>query len=149
MSKPATLSPLPIAKVPTRSRVDNLVVTCLAGTFVGLLPVPDLKLPHSLLRQSLRAVRADFEPGLASSQGDQAQRAYAFLSGTGGTRLSCDPLDVARLAADPAQVPDPELLLQFADSMRGTGVGIDSFCRQPPQPVCPRPLRFGRGEGGI
>ena len=62
------------------------------------------------------------------------QRAYAVLSGMGGTSLDCGTAAMARLASG-------ALSLEPFLANRGTSVGIEVFCRQPP--ACPRRLTSG------
>lgn len=131
------------------SRLENLQATCLAGTLLGLLPSQPGTPLQRTLSQGLKATLADFDPDQAPSQGKAGQRAYAFLTGTGATRLSCSRTELTPLAAGEPQVPDQEILLQFSDRLRGPGVGFDQFCRKPPQPICPRPLPMGGAGLGI
>ncbi|MEY4354221.1 MAG: putative neutral zinc metallopeptidase [Cyanobacteriota bacterium] len=131
------------------SRLQNLQATCLAGTLLGLMPSTPQQPLQTTLNQALRATLADFDPEQTPSEGKASQRAYAFLTGTGATRLSCSSAALSPLAAEDPQVPDREILLLFSDQLRGPSVGFDQFCRRPPQPTCPRPLAWGPATSGI
>lgn len=131
------------------SLLGNLQATCLAGTLLGLLPSTPGSPQQRTLSQGLKATLADFDPDQVPSQGKAGQRAYAFLTGTGATRLSCSQAALTTLAEADPQVPDQEILRQFSDQLRGPGVGFDQFCRQPPQATCPRPLPIGGAASGI
>ena len=131
------------------SRLQNLQATCLAGTLLGLMPSTPEQPLQSTLNQALKTTLADFDPEQAPSQGKAAPRAYAFLTGTGATRLSCSSAALTPLAAEDPQVPDGEILLLFSDQLRGPSVGFDQFCRRPPQPTCPRPLSWGTATSGL
>ncbi|MFM7512948.1 MAG: hypothetical protein ACKO3F_06190 [Cyanobium sp.] len=96
------------------------------------MPAADRRL---LLNNAISAGEQGFPATSAAPQfGTGPQRAYALLSGMGGTPLDCGPAAMGRLASG----AEP---LEAFMATRGTGVGIDTFCRQPP--ACPRDLRFG------
>ena len=108
---------------------------CLAGTLLGAIPAEDQDQQHTLLRQAVKTARVAYAPTLIKTRGTPGQRAYAVLTGTGGTGLTCSTEHMLRLSA--GDVPDPERISSLS-SNRDPGVGIESFCRQPP--ACPRRL---------
>lgn len=111
----------------------GLRAACAAGTLLAALPIPaaDRRL---VLNNAISAGEQAFPSSAAPQLGTGPQRAYALLSGMGGTPLDCGRAAMGRLArgAEP---------LEAFMATRGTGVGIDKFCRQPP--ACPRGLAFG------
>ena len=114
-----------------------LRAACNAGTLLAALPIPPAE-SRSLLNNAISAGEQAFSSSASSQIGTGPQRAYALLSGMGGTSLDCGAVAMARLArgAEP---------LEAFLSTRGTSVGIDVFCRQPP--ACPR--RLASTIGGI
>ena len=124
-ASPAT----PAASAATR----GLRAACVAGTLIAAVPLPaaDRRL---LLNNAISAGEQGFPASAAPQLGTGPQRAYALLSGMGGTPLDCGTTAMGRLASG----AEP---LEAFMATRGTGVGIDKFCRQPP--ACPRRLRFG------
>jgi hypothetical protein len=125
---PAT-APNPSAPAAT----PGLRAACAAGTLLAALPIPaaDRRL---VLNNAISAGEQAFPSSAASQLGTGPQRAYALLSGMGGTPLDCGRAAMDRLASG----AEP---LEAFMAIRGTGVGIDKFCRQPP--ACPRGLAFG------
>lgn len=115
---------------------------CLAGTMLGAMPLRDPSAQRKFLRQSVKMARVAYVPSLASEVGTPGQRAYALLTGTGCTRLTCSGKHMRQLAA--GDVPDQELISRLAAN-RDPSVGIEDFCRQPPE--CPRGLRSSMGVG--
>ena len=113
--------------------IPGLRAACAAGTLLAALPIPaaDRRL---VLNNAISAGEQTFPSSAAPQLGTGPQRAYALLSGMGGTPLDCGRAAMGRLArgAEP---------LEAFMATRGTGVGIDKFCRQPP--TCPRGLAFG------
>jgi len=113
--------------------IPGLRAACAAGTLLAALPIPaaDRRL---VLNNAISAGEQAFPSSAAPQLGTGPQRAYALLSGMGGTPLDCGRAAMDRLArgAEP---------LEAFMATRGTGVGIDKFCRQPP--ACPRGLAFG------
>ncbi|MFM9103333.1 MAG: hypothetical protein ACKOPS_19175, partial [Cyanobium sp.] len=104
-----------------------------AGTRLAAGPVPAAD--RRLLRSPAFAAGEQGFPASAAPQlGTGPQRAYALLSGMGGTSLDCGAAAMGRLASG----AEP---LEAFMATRGPGVGIETFCRQPPP--CPRGLRFG------
>lgn len=106
----------------------GLQAACRAGTLLGALPIPaaDRRL---VLNNAISAAEQAFASSASAQLGTGPQRAYAVLSGMGGTNLDCGATAMARLGSG-AQDIEPFL------ATRGTSVGIDVFCRQPP--ACPR-----------
>jgi hypothetical protein len=119
-------SPTPAA--PVASATDALRAACAAGTLLAAMPIPDSD-RRLLLNNAISAGEQAFPSSAAPKLGTGPQRAYALLSGMGGTPLDCSVAAMARLAggAEP---------LEAFLATRGTSVGIDRFCRQPP--ACPR-----------
>ena len=111
----------------------GLQAACAAGTLLAALPIPaaDRRL---VLNNAISAGEQAFPSSAAPQLGTGPQRAYALLSGMGGTALDCGRAAMGRLARG-AEPPEASM------ATRGTGVGIDKFCRQPP--ACPRGLAFG------
>ena len=117
---------------------------CLAGTLLGAMPAADPAAHRRILQQAVKTARVAYAPSLAPVVGTPGQRAYALLSGTGGTRFTCSAAHMRQLAA--GTVPDPELIERLTAN-RDPSVGIESFCRQPP--ACPRRLGASVGVGAI
>ena len=113
--------------------IPGLRAACAAGTLLAALPIPaaDRRL---VLNNAISAGEQAFPSSAAPQLGTGPQRAYALLSGMGGTPLDCGRAAMGRLArgAEP---------LEAFMATRGTGVGIAKFCKQPP--TCPRGLSFG------
>jgi hypothetical protein len=128
---PAMASPSAPAATP------GLRAACAAGTLLAAVPLPaaDRRL---LLNNAISAGEQGFPSSAAPQLGTGPQRAYALLSGMGGTPLNCGTAAMDRLASG----AEP---LEAFMATRGTSVGIDKFCRQPP--ACPR--RLGVGVAGI
>jgi hypothetical protein len=99
------------------------------------LPAADRRL---VLNNAISAGEQGFPSSAAPRLGTGPQRAYAILSGMGGTPIDCGTAAMNRLASG----AEP---LEAFMATRGTSVGIDKFCRQPP--LCPRGLSFG--DAGI
>ena len=121
---------------PLPSRAANLRSTCLAGTLLGLISTDQPAQLHDLLQQSIKTARVAYAPSLSSRQGIPGQRAYALLTGTGGTRLSCSEEHMALLARFPQQVPDADLFDTLTTN-RDPIAPLDGFCIAPPMPKCP------------
>ena len=111
----------------------GLQAACAAGTLLAALPIP-AAYRRLVLNNAISAGEQAFPSSAAPQLGTGLQRAYALLSGMGGTALDCGRAAMDRLARG-AEPPEASM------ATRGTGVGIDKFCRQPP--VCPRGLSFG------
>ena len=111
----------------------GLRAACVAGTLLAAVPLPaaDRRL---LLNNAISAGEQGFPSSAAPQLGTGPQRAYALLSGMGGTPLDCGSAAMGRLASG----AEP---LEAFMATRGTSVGIDKFCRQPP--ACPRRLSVG------
>jgi hypothetical protein len=118
---------------PTPTATAGLQAACAAGTLLAAVPLPaaDRQL---LLNNAISAGEQGFPSSAAPQLGTGPQRAYALLSGMGGTPLHCGTAAMDRLASG----AEP---LEAFMATRGTSVGINKFCRQPP--ACPRRLRFG------
>ncbi|MFM7549134.1 MAG: hypothetical protein ACKO45_00230 [Cyanobium sp.] len=112
-----------------------LRAACNAGTLLAAMPMPPAE-RRLLLNNAISAGEQAFPSSVSSHIGTGPQRAYALLSGMGGTSLDCGSAAMARLAGG-AQPLEAFL------ATRGTSVGIDVFCRQPP--ACPRRLMVGVG----
>ena len=114
------------------SATAGLQAACRAGTLLGALPIPtaDRRL---VLNNAISAAEQAFDSSASGQLGTGPQRAYAVLSGMGGTNLDCGAKAMALLGSGKANI-EPFL------ATRGTSVGIDVFCRQPPS--CPRYLGF-------
>jgi hypothetical protein len=109
----------------------------LLGQAPGLQPHAD--------RSPLSAAFTAFPSPLNGQQGTPAQRAYAVLTGLGGTASDCGDAAIANLAA--GVVPDPEWLRALADPDRSTGGGaikdvLNALCLPKPPLNCPRPRRL-------
>jgi hypothetical protein len=111
----------------------GLRAACAAGTLLAAVPLPaaDRRL---VLNNAISAGEQGFPSSAAPQLGTGPQRAYAILSGMGGTPIDCGTAAMNRLASG----AEP---LEAFMATRGTSVGIDKFCRQPP--LCPRGLSFG------
>jgi hypothetical protein len=117
----------------TPPATSALRAACAAGTLLAAVPLPaaDRRL---LLNNAISAGEQGFPSSAAPQLGTGPQRAYALLSGMGGTPLDCGTAAMGRLASG----AEP---LEAFMATRGTSVGIDKFCRQPP--ACPRRLSVG------
>jgi len=125
---------------PQASVAANLQAYCFGGTLLG--QAPGLRPPAD--RSPLSAAFTAFPAGLNRQQGTPAQRAYAVLTGLGGTASDCGDAAIANLAA--GVVPDPERLWALADPDRSTGAGalnnvLQALCLPKPPLDCPRPRR--------
>jgi hypothetical protein len=127
----ATPSTAPNPSAPAAT--PGLRAACAAGTLLAAVPLPaaDRRL---LLNNAISAGEQGFPSSAAPQLGTGPQRAYALLSGMGGTPLDCGSAAMGRLASG----AEP---LEAFMATRGTSVGIDKFCRQPP--ACPRRLSVG------
>jgi hypothetical protein len=124
---------------PQQSLSANLQAFCFGGTLLG--QAPGLQ-PHAD-RSPLSAAFTAFPAPLNGQQGTPAQRAYAVLTGLGGTASDCGDAAIANLAA--GVVPDPERVLALADPDRSTGAGalkdvLQALCLPKPPLGCPRRL---------
>jgi hypothetical protein len=113
---------------------------CFAGTLLGQAPA----LTPPAGGKALSAARSAYPSRLNGSQGSAAQRAYALLTGLGGTASDCADAAMARLAA--GAPPDPDLLRLLATNPdRSTGDGamedvLNALCLPKPPLGCPRRL---------
>jgi hypothetical protein len=126
---------------PQGSVAANLQAFCFGGTLLG--QAPGLRPPAD--RSPLSAAFTAFPARLNGQQGTPAQRAYAVLTGLGGTASDCGDAAIANLAA--GVVPDPERLRALADPDRSTGGGalkdvLQALCLPKPPLDCPRPRRL-------
>ena len=117
----------------------NLQAFCFGGTLLG--QAPGLRLPTD--GSALSAAFTAFPARLKGQQGTPAQRAYALLTGLGGTASDCGDAAIANLAA--GVVPDPDRLRALADPDRSTGGGaikdvLNALCLPKPPLGCPRHL---------
>jgi hypothetical protein len=124
---------------PQRSLSANLQAFCFGGTLLG--QAPGLRPPAD--RSPLSAAFTAFPAPLNGQQGTPAQRAYAVLTGLGGTASDCGDAAIANLAA--GVVPDPERVRSLADPDRSTGAGalkdlLQALCLPKPPLGCPRRL---------
>jgi hypothetical protein len=117
----------------------NLQASCLAGLLLnqrrGLRP----DTPKQWLSPAFTAYAARD----ATTQGTAGQRAYALLSGLGGTRSSCASKAMAALGTN--SVPDPALLKELAeepDKRRATAIQRQ-FSPEKFLPLPPRNLQQG------
>jgi hypothetical protein len=143
----AILSPQS-GKAPLPPVAANLQATCLAGTLLGANPAQDPALLKSTLEQAVKMARVAYAPTEFTLQGSPGQRAYALLTGTGGTKLSCSAASMTLLTQSPGTIPDRELF-EILTTNRDPNVGIQKFCRQPPHPSCPLRLGVSSGVAGI
>jgi hypothetical protein len=129
-------SPLPPG-APAPAATAGLQAACRAGTLLAASALSDQPTQRQWLEASIRTAAQGLDSSAAGQLGTAPQRAYAVLTGIGGTPLDCSAAAMARLAAD--QVPiDPDL------GTRGPGsLGLEVACRQPP--ACPRRLQSGLG----
>ncbi|MEB3157622.1 MAG: hypothetical protein VKO26_09330 [Cyanobacteriota bacterium] len=111
----------------------GLQAACAAGTLLAAATLPAAD-RQPLLNNAISAGEQGFPSSAAPRLGTGPQRAYALLSGMGGTPLNCGTAAMDRLASG----AEP---LEAFMATRGTSVGLNKFCRQPP--ACPRRLRFG------
>ncbi len=127
----ATPSAAPAATA--HAATTGLRAACAAGTLLAALPIPaaDRRL---VLNNAISAGEQAFPSSAAPQLGTGPQRAYALLSGMGGTPLNCGTASMYRLASG----AEP---LEAFMATRGTSVGIDKLCKQPP--TCPRRLSVG------
>jgi hypothetical protein len=129
----------------------NLQATCLAGTLLGAIPSPDAALQRSILEQAVKMARVAYAPTEFTLQGSPGQRAYALLTGTGGTPLTCSAASITQLALSPDTLPalDGKKIFEILTTNRDPNVGIEVFCRKPPHPSCPLRLGVSSGVTGI
>ena len=111
----------------------NLQASCLAGLLLnqrqGLRP--------NTPRQWLSPAFSAYAARDASTQGTAVQRAYALLSGLGGTASSCASTAMAALSTN--SVTDPALLKELAEDADNRATAIQ---RQfSPENLLPRPAR--------
>jgi hypothetical protein len=126
---------------PPGSLPANLQAFCFGGTLLG--QAPGLRLPTD--GSALSAAFTAFPARLKGQQGTPAQRAYALLTGLGGTASDCGDAAIANLAA--GVVPDPEWLRALADPDRSTGGGainrvLQALCLPKPPLNCTHPRRL-------
>lgn len=131
----ATSSTTPNPSAPAAT--PGLRAACVAGTLLAAVPLPAAE-RRLLLNNAISSGEQGFPSSAAPQLGTGPQRAYALLSGMGGTPLDCGSAAMGRLASG----AEP---LEAFMATRGTTVGIDKFCRQPP--ACPR--RVSVGAAGI
>lgn len=114
------------------SATTALRAACFAGTLLAAVPLPtaDRRL---LLNNVISAGEQGFPSSAAPQLGTGPQRAYALLSGMGGTPLNCGSGAMGRLASD--AIP-----LEAFMATRGPAVFITVFCKPP---NCPRRLIGG------
>jgi hypothetical protein len=124
-------SPLPPG-APVPAATAGLQAACRAGTLLAATNRGDRQAQRQWLEAAIRTAAQGLDSSAAGQLGTAPQRAYAVLTGIGGTPLDCSAAAMARLAA--GQVPiDPDL------GTRGPGsLGLEVACRQPP--ACPRRL---------
>ena len=117
----------------------SLQTTCLAGVILA----GSNAVGADGLSRALKLIR--LSPVLRNREqfGSVRQQSYALLTGIGRTESDCSAASMAGLAQD--AVPDRDLLRQL-EPRRGSGIGIEIFCRQPPS--CPRRLTHGHGFQG-
>ncbi|MFN7901109.1 MAG: hypothetical protein ACK5N0_15890, partial [Synechococcaceae cyanobacterium] len=137
----ALISSSPPSGGPPGSLPANLQAFCFGGTLLG--QAPGLRLPTD--GSALSAAFTAFPARLKGEQGTPAQRAYALLTGLGGTASDCGDAAIANLAA--GVVPDPEWLRALADPDRSTGGGaikevLKALCLPKPPLNCTRPRRL-------
>jgi hypothetical protein len=148
-SQQSGTTPLPSAALPPVAA--NLQATCLAGTLLGANPAQDPALLKSTLEQAVKMARVAYAPTEFTLQGSPGQRAYALLTGTGGTPLTCSAASMTQLAQSPDTLPalDGNNIFEILTTNRDPNVGIQRFCRQPPHPSCPLRLGVSSGVAGI
>jgi hypothetical protein len=111
----------------------NLQANCLAGLLLNQRPGLRPASPKQWLSPAFTAYAARD----ATTQGTAGQRAYALLSGLGGTRSSCTNKAMAALSTN--SVPDPALLKELAEDADTRATAIQ---RQfSPENLLPRPPR--------
>ena len=124
-------SPLPPG-APAPAATAGLQAACRAGTLLAATDRGDRQALGQWLEAAIRTAAQGLDSSAVGQLGTAPQRAYALLTGIGGTPFDCSSAAMARLAA--GQVPiDPDL------GTRGPGsLGLEVTCRQPP--ACPRRL---------
>jgi hypothetical protein len=137
----AIIASSPPSGGPPGNVAANLQAFCFGGTLLG--QAPGLRLPTD--GSALSAAFTAFPARLKGEQGTPAQRAYALLTGLGGTASDCGDAAIANLAA--GEVPDPEWLRALADPDRSTGGGainrvLNALCLPKPPLNCTRPRRL-------
>ena len=110
----ALIASSPPSGGPPGSLPANLQAFCFGGTLLG--QAPGLRPPTD--GSALTAAFTAFPARLKGEQGTPAQRAYALLTGLGGTASDCGDAAIANLAA--GEVPDPEWLRAPTDPDRTT-----------------------------
>ena len=118
----------------------NLQANCLAGLLLNQRPGLRPGSPKQWLSPAFNAYAAED----ASTQGTPGQRAYALLSGLGGTRSSCASKAMAALSTN--SVPDPALLRELAEDADNRAAAIQrQLSPENLLPRIPRKLRQGLG----
>ena len=116
----------------------NLQANCLAGLLLYQRPGLRPGSPKQWLSPAFNAYAA----GDASTQGMPGQRAYALLSGLGGTASSCASTAMAALSTN--SVPDPALLKELAEDADNRATAIQrQFSPENLLPRTPRNLQQG------
>jgi len=111
----------------------NLQANCLAGLLLYQRPGLRPGTPKQWLSPAFNAYAA----GDAGTQGMPGQRAYALLSGLGGTASTCASKAMAALSTN--SVPDPALLKELAEDADNRAAAIQR--QLSPENLLPRPSR--------
>jgi hypothetical protein len=111
----------------------NLQANCLAGLLLNQRP----RLRPGSPKQWLSPAFTAYAARDVSTQGTAAQRAYALLSGLGGTASSCASKAMTALSTN--AVPDPALLKELAEDADSRATAIQRLFS--PENLLPRPPR--------
>jgi hypothetical protein len=112
----------------------NLQASCLAGLLLNQRP----RLRPGSPKQWLSPAFTAYAARDATTQGLAGQRAYALLTGLGGTASNCSNKSMAALSNN--SVPDPGLLMDLVEEEAGTRA--TAIQRQfSPENLLPRPPR--------
>lgn len=120
------------------SAAANLQANCLAGVLLGA----GAQESSATIRDTVvKAAGRAYGDGVHSAVGTTEQRAYAVLSGYGGTPSGCSSAEMASLSR--GEVPEPAKLSTLAAKLRGNTDFEEAYtsqCRSQPQRPCPRPI---------
>ena len=123
---------------PLSRAASNLQVNCLAGVLLGA-GAHQSSAPNSDI--VVQAAGRAYGDAVSSAVGTTEQRAYAVLSGYGGTPSNCSAAEMAQLAKGLG--PDPTKLNTLSQALRANSsfqAAYRSQCQSLPNKPCPRPI---------